>query len=186
MLNELVDLVSSTKWQHSPYPTHCTKQVLSWLLDEMSLTKKLQSQCKIFTVSVKQQSHTNTKSSPLSPYFPLPEKVFVREVLLCCDGIDTVFAQTEIPYETLSDTQKNLTEIGSESLGKFLFQEKTLRRGEIEIAEFPIGSALHNLCDELQQCCNHTLWARRSLFYIEDKPLLVSEIFLPASGIYSK
>ena len=184
MFNELVDIASSIKWQPSSYPTHCTQNILSWLLDEMSLTKKLQNQCETFSVDVKQQSHTDAKNASLSSYFPLPEKVFVREVLLCCDGIESVFAQTEIPYRTLSDTQKNLTEIGSESLGKFLFQESTLRRGEIEIAEFPIGSKLHALCDDLKQGCEHTLWARRSLFYIEDKPLLVSEIFLPASGIY--
>jgi chorismate lyase len=185
MLNKLVDIASDATWHSSPYPTHCSKQILSWLLDEMSLTKKLQNQYEKFTVKVKQQAHTDTKDTCLSPYFPLPEKVFVREVLLCCNGIETIFAQTEIPYQTLSSTHKNLTEIGSESLGKFLFQETTLRRGEIEIAEFLVGSTLHTLCDELSQSCDHSLWARRSLFYIEDKPLLVSEIFLPASGIYS-
>jgi chorismate--pyruvate lyase len=186
MFNQLVNIASSVQWHSTALSHRCTKQILAWLLDESSLTKKLQQQCDVFSVTIKQQSHTNTQSSPLSPYFPIPEQVFVREVLLCCDGIETVFAQTEIPYQTLSDTQSKLAEIGTESLGKFLFQEKTLQRGDIEIAEFPIGSAVHELCDTLKQHCDHSLWARRSLFYIENKPLLVSEIFLPASGIYSK
>ena len=184
MFNQLLNIVSSTHWQKNNQPKNCTKQMLSWLLDETSLTKKLEEQCEEFTVEVKQQLNTNTNESALSLLFPAPEQILVREVLLHCDGIANIFAQTEIPYHTLSDKQKNLANIGSESLGKFLFQDKTLKRGKIEVAEFPTGSPLHQLCDSLQQPCAHSLWARRSLFYIENKPLLVSEVFLPASGIY--
>lgn len=184
MFNPLLNIVSSTHWQKNSHPQSCSKQILSWLLDETSLTKKLEQQCGKFTVEVKQQLNTNANESVLSQLFPQSEQILVREVLLHCDGVANIFAQTEIPYQTLADKQKKLANIGSESLGKFLFQDKTLQRGKIEIAEFPIGSSLHELCDALQQPCDHSLWARRSLFYIENKPLLVSEVFLPASGIY--
>ena len=184
MFNQLLNIVSSTHWQENSHPNNCTKQVLSWLLDEASLTKKLEQQCEKFTVEVKQQLNTNTSESMLSQLFPSPEQVLVREVLLHCDGIANIFAQTEIPFQTLSDKQQKLANIGSESLGKFLFQDKTLQRGKIEVAEFVVGSELHQLCDSLQQSCDHSLWARRSLFHIKNKPLLVSEVFLPASGIY--
>jgi len=184
MFNQLLNIASTTHWQENSRTTNCTKQILNWLLDEASLTKKLEEQCKKFSVKVKQQLKTDTNKSTLSQSFPAPEQVLVREVFLYCDGIANVFAQTEIPYSTLSDQQQNLANIGSESLGKFLFQNKTLQRGNIEIAEFIVGSPLHQLCNSLQQPCEHSLWARRSLFYIENKPLLVSEVFLPASGIY--
>lgn len=184
MFNQLLNIASSTQWQKNNAPKHCAKQILSWLLDETSLTSKLELQCDEFSVKVKQQLSTDNKQSILSTYFPSPEKVLVREVLLYCDGIPVVFAQTEIPYGTLSDTQEKLANIGSESLGKILFQDKTLQRGIIEIAEFAVGSQLHQFSQSLQQPCEHSLWARRSLFYIKSKPLLVSEVFLPASGIY--
>ena len=184
MFNQLLNIVSSAHWQENSHPNNCTKKILSWLLDEASLTKKLEQQCKIFTVEVKLQVNTDANESKLSQLFPAPEPILVREVLLRCDGVANIFAQTEIPHRTLTNEQKNLAQIGSESLGKFLFQNVTLQRGSIEIAEFPIGSPLHDLCNSLQQSCEHSLWARRSLFYIENKPLLVSEVFLPASGIY--
>lgn len=184
MFNQLLNIASSTHWQDSHFPEHCHEQVLSWLLDETSLTKKLEQQCNEFSVQIKKQINTNTKESMLSDYFPYPQAILVREVLLQCDGIANVFAQTEIPHNTLSGTQEKLTNLGSESLGKILFKDKTLARGKIEIAEFPTGSPIHDFITSLQQTCNHSIWARRSLFYVEGKPLLVSEVFLPSSGIY--
>ena len=184
MFNQLLNIASSTHWQDSHFPEHCHEQVLSWLLDETSLTSKLEDKCDKFTVKVKQQATTNSNETALSNFFPYPEKVFVREVLLHCDGIANVFAQTEIPYSTLSDNQEKLADIGSTSLGKILFQDKTLQRANIEITEFLPGSQMHQFSQSLQQTCSHSLWARRSLFYIKNKPLLVSELFLPASGIY--
>ena len=185
MLNQLLNIATSTQWQEDIPANRCSSKVLSWLLDEASLTKKLEQQCNQFSVQVKQQINTNTEQSPLSPYFTNSEKLLVREVILHCDHIATVFAQTEIPYSTLSSTQEKLTNLGSESLGKVLFQDKTLQRGKIEVAEFTVGSPVHDFITSLQQTCDHSLWARRSLFYIGAKPLLVSEVFLPSSGIYS-
>lgn len=184
MLNQLFNIGSSVQWQQKTAATQCTKNILSWLLDTTSLTSKLERQCTTFSVEVRQEVTTSTKESLLSPYFPYPEKVLVREVILYCDNIPCVLAQTEIPYSTLSQTQEQLANIGSESLGKILFQDKTLKRAEIEIAEFHSGSALHDLSESLQQFCKYSLWARRSIFYVQGKPLLVSEVFLPASGIY--
>ncbi|TEW54223.1 chorismate lyase [Psychromonas sp. RZ22] len=184
MFNQLLNIAASTQWQANISTQHCTQQVLSWLLDDSSLTNKLEGQCQEFNVQVKQQLNTNSTESTLSPYFPYPEKVLVREVLLYCDGVAHVFAQTEIPYSTLSDAQEKLANLGSESLGRVLFKNATLQRSKIEIAEFNIGSEIHAFSESLQQTCQHSLWARRSVFYIENKPLLVSEVFLPASGIY--
>lgn len=185
MFNQMLNIASSTQWQENSKSQNCTKYILSWLLDEASLTKKLEKKCQEFTVEVKQQLNTNAEQATLSPHFPVPEQVLVREVLLYCDGIPNVFAQTEIPYSTLSDKQQNLANLGTEPLGRVIFQDKTLQRSNIEIAEFTVGSPLHLYCASLQQPCEHSLWARRSIFYIENKPLLVSEVFLPASGIYS-
>ena len=185
MFNPLLNIVSSTHWQKNSHPQSCSKQILSWLLDETSLTKKLEQQCGKFTVEVKQQLNTNANESVLSQLFPQSEQILVREVLLHCDGVANIFAQTEIPYQTLADKQKKLANIGSESLGKFLFQDKTLQRGKIEVAEFTVGSPIHDLIASLEQTCEHSLWARRSLFYIGEKPLLVSEVFLPSLGIYN-
>lgn len=184
MFNQLLNIASSATWQEAQSVKNCSQQVLSWLLDESSLTKKLEQYCQTFKVQVRQQITTNAEITPLSPHFSNARKILVREVFLYCDQQAHVFAQTEIPSDTLSDSQQALAHIGSESLGRFLFQNTSLKRGTIEIAEFKSGSLIHQLCQTLAQNCDHSLWARRSIFYIENKPLLVSEVFLPASEIY--
>lgn len=185
MFNQLLNISTSTKWQEDISTNRCSAKILSWLLDETSLTKKLEQQCDQFSVQVKQQINTNAQTSPLSSSFSPSETLLVREVVLYCDNVAHIFAQTEIPHSTLSNTQEKLVNLGSKPLGKVLFEDKTLQRGKIEIAEFPVGSPLHDFITSLQQTCDHSLWARRSLFYIGEKPLLVSEVFLPASGIYN-
>ena len=185
MFNQLLNIATSTQWQDASAENNCPEEVLSWLLDETSLTTKLEQQCNEFNVQIKQQINTNSKESMLSEHFSYPQKIFVREVLLHCDGVANVFAQTEIPHTTLSGAQEKLANLGSEALGKVLFKDKTLKREKIEIAEFQEGSIIHRFIESLQQTCNHSLWARRSLFYVEGKPLLVSEVFLPSSGIYN-
>ena len=185
MLNQLLNIATSAQWQEKTSASRCSNKVLSWLLDESSLTKKLEQQCNQFSVQVKLQVNTNTQQSPLSPHFTHAKAILVREVLLHCNNRATVFAQTEIPHSTLSNTQEKLINLGSESLGRVLFKDKTLQRGKIEIAEFTVGSPIHDFITSLQQTCKHSLWARRSLFHIGEKPLLVSEVFLPSSGIYN-
>lgn len=182
MSNQLLSVASNVEWH--PDSPHCPASVRSWLLDESSLTQKLERLYQKFTVDVIQQVHTHSDAEQLSGYFTYPEHVLVREVLLRGDGEAKVFAQTEIPSSTLTHSQQKLSNIGSASLGHILFQDKTAIRGVIEIARFPINSSIHHLCESLQQACKHDLWARRSIFFIKKKPLLVTEVFLPASGIY--
>lgn len=186
MLNNLFPFSSSTPWlSEIAAAEQCPEKIQSWLYDPHSLTKKLEKSCRKFHVQVKQQLTINSAAPKLSNYFNNRDEIFVREVFLCCDDIPVVFAQTEIPSSTLTEQQTQLADIGSQSLGKFLFQDPSIRRGVIEIAQFTENSPVNALCSSIGQCCTDTLWARRSLFYINAKPLLVSELFLPASGIYA-
>ena len=184
MDNNIQPLGALTEWFSETKPPHCHEGIASWLYDHNSLTKKLESQCLHFSVQVKQQV-TVKPNGLLSNYFQNEEKVLIREVFLLCDNQPVIFAQTEIPFSTLSEQQAELAEIGEQSLGKFLFQDPSMLRGQIEVSEFHKGSLFHNLSNDLKQPTEHSLWARRSLFYLNNKPLLVSELFLPASGIYN-
>ena len=42
------------------------------------------------------------------------------------------------------------------------------------------------LARHLQLTMTHTLWGRRSIFVLENKPLMVSEVFLPGAFSYQK
>lgn len=184
MSNCILPLGALTDWFSETKPPHCKENIASWLYDHNSLTKKLEARCTHFSVQIKQQINV-VPSGHLSKYFQDEEKVLVREVFLLCDDKPVVFAQTEIPFSTLFEHQAKLAEIGEQSLGKVLFQDPTMLRGQIEVSEFDNDSIFHQLANDLKQPVEHPLWARRSLFYLNNKPLLVSELFLPASGIYS-
>ena len=183
-INRLLPLASAAPWITETCCLPCSDKVLSWLLDQHSLTQKLQASAQYFQVKVKQQLMLSNSEYSLSRFFIKENKVLVREVFLCCDNQPVVFAQTEIPFSTLTEQQANLANIGTGSLGSILFQDPSLQRDQIEVAQFPVSSAVHQLCKSLQQDADYPLWGRRSLFYINNKPLLVSEVFLPASGIY--
>lgn len=180
----ITPLASSALWLADATSSACSKNLLDWLLDQGSLTKKLQALSTNFQVQVRQQVTLSRSKDSLSPYFSGENQVLVREVLLVCDNKAVVFAQTEIPFTTLTEQQAKLADIGTDSLGTLLFQDSSMKRDKIEVAQFPVYSAVHQLCTDLNQEVDFPLWGRRSLFYINNKPLLVSEVFLPALGIY--
>ena len=184
MLNHLVPISLSASWVSQNKAEPCSEKIRSWLYDNNSLTQKLEHLCQEFQVQIRQQITVSPTSPFLSGYFNNDANVLLREVFLYCDDVPVVFAQTEIPLSTLTQEQAKLAEIGSQSLGRILFQEPSMKRGAIEVAQFREEPQLGQLCQSLNQSCAHSLWARRSLFYLNDKPLLVSELFLPASAIY--
>lgn len=103
----------------------------------------------------------------------------VRQVRLLCDGIPWVFARTIIPYTTLQGSVRRLKLLGSRSLGEVLFADKSMLRGELEIAAIRKGDLLYQQATQGLRNQPAVIWGRRSVFYLSDKPLLVSEIFLP-------
>ena len=102
----------------------------------------------------------------------------LRETFLTCVDDPWVYARTIIPPQTLLASRR-LAHWGNEPLGNYLFSDKLTYRGKIEIAELKTSntpySPIYNLAIEEDS----TLWGRRSFFYIRNKPLLLTEIFLP-------
>ena len=173
----------SSHWLSQIPPELDSEKIESWLYDMKSLTQKLENNCRKFHVKIRLQVTVNPLNNS-NYYFSNEAKLLIREVFLYCDDIAVVFAQTEIPFSTLTDAQTSLAEIGEQSLGKYMFQDASLKRGGIEVAKFTKGGAAHQLSAQIKQHCEFPLWARRSLFHLNNKPLLVNELFLPASGIY--
>jgi chorismate--pyruvate lyase len=103
----------------------------------------------------------------------------VRDVELQCDAAPWVFARTLIPLSSLKGAAQRLTQLGEKPLGAVLFSDPNVLRGATQIACLLPGQPLfetasHHLAEKPDQ-----LWGRRTLFYVEKRPLLVNEIFLP-------
>jgi chorismate--pyruvate lyase len=104
----------------------------------------------------------------------------IRQVTLLCHGQAVVFARTVIPPASLTGKYRLLSRLGARPLGELLFTDKTMRRGEVEVAEFPVNHQLFRRSELTDAMVGQaSIWGRRSLFYLADKPLLVSEFFLP-------
>ena len=114
------------------------------------------------------------------------EEVLVREVLLFCDNKPQVFARSLLPLHSLTGNEAQLAKLGEQSLGQILFNHPDLKRKGIEVASFDQQSTVAALANEYQLSVAEPLWGRRSVFVVNDKPLMVAEVFLPNSFAYQK
>jgi chorismate--pyruvate lyase len=100
-------------------------------------------------------------------------------VQLLCDERPWVFARSLIPARTLRGRGRRLTQLGTRPLGQVLFTDPGVRRGPVEIARIAVGQRLHQQAFAGLAEPPDAIWGRRSVFWIEERPLLVCEIFLP-------
>jgi chorismate--pyruvate lyase len=156
--------------------------LLDWLFDTSSLTARLQRQCQSqgqgrFKVEVLSQSIARPRLDELAALgLHYGSSALLREVKLYCADEAVVYARTVIPLTTLTGKQRLYAKLGNRPLGAMLFADRTMRRGEVMIAQLAVETApLDKTVD-----AHDVVWGRRSVFRVSNKPLLVSEYFLPA------
>ena len=139
-----------------------------WVLDRGSLTKRLiQASNGHFRVEISRQLWALPSLDERRLLnLPLGQRALIREVSLLCYGEVWVKARSIIPQTTLSGSEKQLAYLGTRPLGAFLFRSKTMKRGPLQIAAF--------------KHTQHVAAARRSVFFLHSKPILVSEFFMPS------
>ena len=103
----------------------------------------------------------------------------VREVLILSEQSQWMFARTVIPRSTLTGEEQQLAHLNNRPLGSVLFKDPTMKRGEFEIACLQPGEQWHAKISEVTGLLLPDLWARRSLFTLQGKSLLLAEVFLP-------
>jgi len=101
--------------------------------------------------------------------------LWLREVLLCRGHQPLIYARSVIPATSLRGPLRRLRALGRQPLGTLLFGRYPVRRGAIEIA--PV-SRRDRLGRRAADCGGAPVWARRSVFRIAGRPLLVTEVFL--------
>jgi len=155
--------------------------VLDWLLDKASLTRRLQTTCEgKFSVRVLSQGWSRPMLNEAHELGIDPRRLaLVRQVELLCNNTPWVCARTIIPRSTLSGPLRKLAHLQSQSLGAILFASPTMQRGEVEISNITSASKTHRLLARSGAKLPDSLWGRRSVFHVFDKPLLVCEFFLP-------
>jgi len=172
-----------TRWQ--PYRCYRRSELPAalavWLLDTASLTRRLQGLCAGgFRVRVLSQ----VRGRPcLDEARVLGMRrgglAIIRQVQLLCDEQPQVYARTVIPLSSLHGRLRRLVHLGTRPLGAMLFADRGMSRGVVELARIRSGERLYADAANDLRYTQGEIWGRRSIFRLANKPLLVSEIFLP-------
>ncbi|OON41609.1 chorismate lyase [Izhakiella australiensis] len=144
--------------------------ISSWLMEEDSMTRRFERHCQRVSVRIlREEFITALQAGEERALLPEAEqRYWLREILLCGDDQPWLVGRTLVPESTLNGPEKMLQNLGTRPLGRYLFASSTLTRDFIDIGR----------SDEL--------WGRRSRLRLSGKPLLLTELFLPASPLYSE
>ena len=110
------------------------------------------------------------------------ERCWLREVLLYADGVAVVYARSVLPRHHLRGAWRLFHGIGARPLGAALFSDPRIARQPLRCAQLDRRDARYHRVMTLmsgQLRLPARLWARRSLFRLRGRALLVSEVFLP-------
>ena len=138
-----------------------------WLMLEDSMTKRFEQYGKPVSVTLLNEEFIH-RDALTSEQHLLPEepRYWLREILLCVGDEPWLAGRTVVPESTLCGPELALQQLGKTPLGRYLFTSSQLTRDFIEIGR------------------HAALWGRRSRLRLSGKPLLLTELFLPASPLY--
>jgi chorismate--pyruvate lyase len=173
----------ATRWKpHQSYLRAAIPvRLCGWLLDPASLTLRLQCLCPgSFRVRLLSQGWGSPRLDEAQALgMRHSERAIIRQVHLLCGKRPWVYARTIIPATSMRGKLQRLAHLGTRPLGAMLFADPGMRRGRVELANIKPGEALFRDATRHMSRQPGDIWGRRSVFRIADKPLLVSEIFLP-------
>ncbi|GAA6151285.1 chorismate--pyruvate lyase family protein [Pseudoteredinibacter isoporae] len=160
------------RW-HKHAHAELTQIQRQWLLGEGSLTRKLQDACEgEFSLRILRQGLATPRADEAKALgLPLRQQALIREIVMSGHGQDWVFARSVLPLSTLTGRLRQLKTLDNRPLGALLFKDPSMKRSAIEIC--PLAA------EHFRYPCEERCWARRSVFYLDQKPLLVAEVFLP-------
>jgi len=146
-----------------------------WLVDEGSLTRRLQSRCVKFEVrGVRQAWMRPFPDEAALLGLKTGECALIREVWLHEGDLPLVFARSILPRSSLRGAWGKLGQLGSRPLGAALFSDLRVRRRPLAYKKLGHG---HPMLKEMH--IQQPLWARRSVFERDCHAILVTEAFLP-------
>jgi chorismate lyase len=163
------------------HPLGAPRALRGWLSDRGSLTRRLKARHPDFSV--------NPVARGFAPPFldevqalHLPPKVhaYVRDVLLLGGGHARVFAHSVLPRTSLRGGWCGITRLGTKPLGEALFTDPRIQRLALTMRRLDSRHPLYRATKHHTGLGTRHLWARRSVFCLNGRSLLVTEVFLPA------
>jgi chorismate--pyruvate lyase len=181
MLSTLLSEAPVWQTQRHPFARTLSVEWQSWLFDRGSLTQRLielsHGHFRVAVLREDWRAPMPWERDALN--LPARHIALVREVALLCNEKPLVYARSVLPATTLIDENRHLKMLGTKPLGAALFNSPSLKREPIVVA------AITHLKTTPYITKQNPAYARCSVFYLANKPLLVSEIFLPEIITYT-
>lgn len=148
------------------------RQLCRWLQNRDSLTTRLIAAGQgRFRVELLQQSMGIPRADERRVLgLASRQQAVIREVLLYVCDEPWVYARSVLPFPSLDGPLAYLKKLDNRPLGALLFSDPAMRRSPIEISRLAAA--------QIPATIDGGRWGRRSVFYLKNRPLLVSEVFL--------
>lgn len=158
---------------------HLPDDVHSWVYEPGSLTKRLREYYGngISVDLLFHQWRTPYLSECRQLHLPLYRYALTREVMLHIQGKPLLLARTIIPDETIKVAHRNLSHLGTRPLGEVIFSYPDLERIAMDLTLIKPITWTRQV--RLKAAIQQSLWGRRTIYAIHQRPMLVSEFFLP-------
>lgn len=158
----------------------CETGLTPWLRDHGSLTRRIRQRCTRFAVRNVRSGLARIAYDESSLLGIGPQQLaYSREVFLCADGQPVVFAHSACAQDHLRGAWSALRTLGNQPLGAVLFAMPLVQRKPLHYKALRGTHPLYQRAAAVLNVAPARLWARRSLFFLHDAPLLVTEVFLP-------
>jgi len=168
------------RWKNTPALAGAPRWLHPWLADPHSLTARIVARCRQFRVHVLGEARRLPGNDEYAIIgLPRGHNAWVREVLLIADEVPVVFAHSILAPRDLTGAWHMARAIGARPLGAALFADPGICRGPLTCARLHSAHPLYQAASRAGAITLPHLWARRSRFTRLDRPLLVTEVFLP-------
>ena len=167
-------MIQDTHWL--PQPPDLAPGLLAFVSEAGSLTERLLATGHRFGVQVLSQGASQANPDELALLaLPADSLLYARHVLLTLDDTPVVYARSIARLDC--PVWQPILDRGSRSLGLTLFGGlPQLQRGPLHYQQLGPAHPLHQACHSTTA----QLPARRCRFVLEQAPLVVCELFLPA------
>ena len=164
-----------TRWTRMP-PSHADSW-RPWLTYPGSLTRRIVARSRRFEVEVVARRLRVPNDDEFRALGrPASSLAYVREVVLRADGEPVVLAHSIVARADLAGVWRPVAGLGTRPLAAVLFADRRVRRGPFEFAGIDQRHPLGVRAKQVFGRSFGRLRARRSLFHLEGRPLMVTEV----------
>src|SRR3989338_6914169 len=148
-----------------------------WLSKAYSLHRQLKQSGA--AVLLERLSEKKGKFTASEQHILLESQGWVREICHQVNGQRVIYGRVAIPQKTYELMQQELSALGDRPIGDtLLFHHRGVRRGRFEFAVIDAKEADYHIAFQVLGIKKGKLWARRSIFYWYEQPLIITEIFV--------